>query len=44
LTEPTIQADAKRLASCCRELEQAQAKVEQLYKRWEELVKKRDSL
>ncbi len=44
LEQPEMQADAERLAACCLDLQQAQATVDRLYKRWEELVAKRDSV
>jgi len=44
LAQPEVQSDAERLAQGCFALEQAQAKVDALYRRWEELIAKRDSL
>lgn len=44
LAQPEVQSDAERLAQGCLALEQAQAKVDGLYRRWEELIAKRDSL
>gem|GEM_PF-6499511 len=44
LDKAEVQSDAERLAQCCLALEGAQRKVDGLYRRWEELIAKRDSL
>ena len=40
LDAPEIQSDPGRLAACCHDLQQAQAAVDRLYQRWEELEAK----
>ncbi len=41
LEDPAIASDAPRLLSAHRELDEAQAKVDELYRRWSELEKKK---
>ncbi len=41
LEHPEVQCDATQLSDCCREVQEAQDVVDQLYARWEELEEKR---
>ena len=42
LEDPAIASDGPRLLAAHQEMDEAQAKVDELYRRWSELEKKRN--